>query len=51
VLADREHEFYSEHFEGRTVSRAGGKAQWVPRIGAAVVSIFALVIIASPLLK
>jgi len=23
VLADREHEFYSEHFEGRTVSRAG----------------------------
>jgi len=33
------------------LARAGGKAQWVPRIGAAVVSIFALVIIASPLLK
>lgn len=33
------------------VARAGGKAQWVQRIGAAVVSIFALLIVASPLLK
>lgn len=33
------------------IARAGGKAQWVQRIGAAVVSIFALLIVASPLLK
>jgi len=33
------------------IARAGGKAQWVPRIGAAVVSIFALSIVASPFFK
>lgn len=33
------------------VARAGGKAQWVPRIGSAVVSVFALLIVVSPLLK
>jgi hypothetical protein len=33
------------------VARAGGKAQWVPRIGSAVVSIFALLIVALPFLK
>ena len=33
------------------VARAGGKAQWVPRIGAAGVSIFALLIVVLPFLK
>jgi threonine/homoserine/homoserine lactone efflux protein len=33
------------------VARAGGKAQWVPRIGAAVVSIFAVLVVVSPLFK
>jgi threonine/homoserine/homoserine lactone efflux protein len=33
------------------VARTGGKSHWVPRIGAAVVSVFALLITASPLLK
>ena len=33
------------------VARAGGKAHWVPRIGAACVSVFALLIAVLPLLK
>jgi hypothetical protein len=35
---------------GRMV-RAGGKAQWVPRIGAAVITVFAMLVVVSPLMK
>jgi threonine/homoserine/homoserine lactone efflux protein len=33
------------------LARAGGKVQWVPRIGATVVGLFALLIAAGPILK
>jgi len=33
------------------LAKAGGKGLWVPRIGAAVVSVFAMVIVTTPLLK
>jgi threonine/homoserine/homoserine lactone efflux protein len=33
------------------MARAGGKAQWVPRIGAAVVTVFAMLVVVSPLMK
>lgn len=33
------------------MARAGGKAQWVPRVGAVAVSVFAMFVVISPLMK